>query len=175
MGKLPVGKIKTKYVSGRDPGGFIALPWSVVDSVAYRNLNHPARSLLIEITRQYVRDNNGRLRTSMKYLATRGWKSADVVNRAKQELLAAGLIYETVKGHRPNRASWYAITWQTLDWHNDYDFGARENFKKGDYRDPLCLVHPKASVSGSVVSATGMVPKHEKTESLLRATVQAAL
>ena len=63
----------------RDPGGFIALPWSVLDSAAYNNLSHPARSLLLEFARQYVRDNNGRLLASAAHLSKRGWKSSYVI------------------------------------------------------------------------------------------------
>lgn len=114
---------------GRDSGGFVALPWSVLDCSAYRALSHPARSLLIEFARQYVRDNNGRLLASTKFLKNRGWNSADVIHRAKRELLEAGLIYETVKGHRPNKASWYAITWQGLDKDSRYDTGAWEGWR----------------------------------------------
>ena len=47
--------------SGRDAGGFVALPWSVLDCPAYARLSHPARALLFELARQFVRDNNGRL------------------------------------------------------------------------------------------------------------------
>lgn len=119
--------------SGRDAGGFIALPWSVVDSPAYQALGHPAKALLTEIARQFVRDNNGRLLCSMAYMGTRGWKSADVVQRAKNELIAAGFIYETAKGQRPNKASWYAVTWRTLDRHPNYDAGAVEGFVRGAY------------------------------------------
>lgn len=115
--------------SSRDGGGFVALPWSVLDCGAYRALSHPAKSLLIEFARQYVRDNNGRLLASTKFLKNRGWNSADVIHRAKLELLEAGLIYETVKGHRPNKASWYAITWQNLDKDSRYDAGAWEGWK----------------------------------------------
>jgi hypothetical protein len=129
-----------KASSGRDPGGFVALPWSVLDCPAYANLSHPGRSLLLEIARQYVRDNNGRLLASRAHLATRGWKSADVIQRAKDELLAARFIHETVKGHRPNKASWYAITWQPLDHIAGYDAGAAETFVRSAYRKntPLC-------------------------------------
>lgn len=127
--------------SGRDPGGFVALPWSVLDSAAYKELSHPARSLLLEIARQYVRDNNGRLLASAKYLSKRGWKSSDVISRAKSQLLEARFIHETVKGHRPNKASWYAITWQTLDRLKGYDPGAAETFRRGSYRPgPLLTV-----------------------------------
>ncbi|QWD04986.1 hypothetical protein G6720_06040 [Polynucleobacter paneuropaeus] len=115
---------------GRDGGGFVALPWSVLDCPAYCLLSHPARSLLVAFARQYVLDNNGRLLASGKYLSKRGWRSADVIQRAKRELLDAGFIYETVKGHRPNKASWYAITWQNLDKHPDYDAGIYEGWKE---------------------------------------------
>jgi hypothetical protein len=115
--------------SSRDGGGFVALPWSVLDCPAYRALSHPAKLLLIEFSRQYVRDNNGRLLASTRFLKNRGWNSADVIHRAKLELIEAGLIYETVKGHRPNKASWYAITWQNLDRDSRYDAGAWEGWK----------------------------------------------
>lgn len=120
--------------SGRDAGGFIALPWSVLDCPAYRCLSMHARALLLEVARQFVRDNNGRLLLSRAYMAGRGWKSSDMLNKAKSELLEGGFIHETVKGHRPNKASWFAITWQTLDRHPGYDAGAVEGFQRGAYR-----------------------------------------
>lgn len=122
-----------KSDSGRDAGGFVALPWSVLDCPAYASLSHAARSLLMEIARQFVKDNNGRLLASGAYLRKRGWKSADVITRAKRELLAAGFIFETVMGQRPNKASWYAVTWQRLDKLKGYDEGAAELFKRGAY------------------------------------------
>lgn len=120
--------------AGRDAGGFIALPWTVMDSPAYAELGYPARALLMELARQFVRDNNGRLLTSRAYMAKRGWKSAGVIQDAKNELIKAGFIYETVKGHRPNKASWYALTWRTLDRLPGYDPGAVEGFVRGAYR-----------------------------------------
>ena len=57
--------------AGRDAGGFVALPWSVLDSPAYSGLSHPAKALLLEFARQFVRDNNGRLLCSMTYLGPR--------------------------------------------------------------------------------------------------------
>ena len=104
-----------KIDSGRDAGGFVAMPWSVLDCPAYASLSHPARSLLMEIARQCLQDNNGRLLASAAHLSKRGWKSADVITRAKRDLMEAGFIHETVKGHRPNRASWYAVTWRAID------------------------------------------------------------
>lgn len=123
---------KRKYDS-RDSGGFAAIPWSVIDSTAYKELSLPAKALLIEAARQYHRDDNGRMLLSKAYLATRGWKSSDVLHRAKQELLEAGFIYQTVQGHRPNKASWYACTWWTLDRLQGYDEGAVEGFVRSAY------------------------------------------
>jgi hypothetical protein len=123
-----------KIDHGRDAGGFIALPWSVLDCPAYQNLSHPAKALLFEFARQFVRDNNGRLLASSAYLSKRGWKSSDVITRAKRELINAGFIFETVKGHRPNKASWYAVTWRTLDKHLGYDEGAAQCFERGSYK-----------------------------------------
>lgn len=125
--------------SGRDPGGFIALPWSVVDSAAYRQLSMHARGLLVEVARQYVRDNNGRLLLSLAYMKTRGWRSASMLTKAKRELIAGGLIFETVKGHRPNRASWYALTWYSLDKINGYDAGAEACFVRAAYKKNTTL------------------------------------
>jgi len=122
-----------KRDTGRDAGGFVALPWSVLDCPAYGRLSHPARSLLLEFARQFVRDNNGRLLASAAYLKGRGWNSADTIARAKRQLLEAGFIFETVKGHRPNWASWYAVTWRALDRLDGFDPGAAAAFERGAY------------------------------------------
>lgn len=121
--------------TGRDSGGFIALPWSVIDSPAYARLSHPARALLLELARQFVRDNNGRLLASLAYLSKRGWTSTDVITRAKRQLVAEGFIHETVKGRRPNVASWYAVTWLPLDRLHGYDTGVVETFRRSGYRE----------------------------------------
>ena len=149
--------------AGRDGGGFVALPWAVLDCPAYRLLSHPARSLLIEIARQRVIDNNGRLLASGKYLSKRGWRSADVIHRAKRELIDAGFIYETVKGHRPNKASWYAITWQNLDKLPGYDAGvfegwrdARSGYAKTSYSKNKKVIPPKGASAHVIAPSTGV-------------------
>jgi len=121
------------YAIDRDHGSFIALPWSVLDCPAYARLSHPAKALLLEVARQFVKDNNGRLLISRAYMAKRGWKSSDTITNAKRQLLEGGFIYETVMGHRPNKASWYAVTWLGLDKLPGYDFGAFEGFKRSAY------------------------------------------
>lgn len=139
-----MGKMRgRKDDSWRDAGPFIALPWAVLDSAAYTRLGHSARGLLLELCRQYVQGNNGRLLASRAHLAPRGWKSADVIDRAKKELLAAGFIHETVKGQRPNKASWYALTFYRLDRIPGFDAGAAESFRRSAFRDADPLPKPK--------------------------------
>lgn len=141
--------------SGRDAGGFIALPWSVLDCPAYANLSMHARALLLEVARQYVRDNNGRLLLSRAYMERRGWKSSDMLTKAKRELLVAGFIHQTVQGQRPNKASWYAVTWYALDRHPGYDVGAVETFERSAYRKGVPLknetLRPSNGTEGAAI------------------------
>ena len=119
----------------RDAGGFIALPWAVVDSPAFTSLSVYARALLLELARQYVRDNNGRLLLTRERMAARGWTSNDTLTKARRELEAAGFLYQTVRGHRPSKASWYAVTWAPLDVHPGFDPEALPNFTRSAYKN----------------------------------------
>lgn len=159
-----------KFSGGRISGGFLAFPWSVLDSTAWYDLSHVARSLLVDMARQYRGTNNGQLLLSRAHLSKRGWNSSDTITRAKRELLASGLIFETVKGHNPNKASWYALSWRDLDRHPGYDDGAFEAFKRGAYRVgpvlPLIPAKPTKEHLYERWRSAGTV------ESLFRETVQ---
>lgn len=58
-----------------------------------------------------------------------------MLTKAKRELLKGGFLHETVMGHRPNKASWYAMTWRALDRIPGYDAGAVESFRRGAYNE----------------------------------------
>lgn len=119
----------------RDGTGFIALPHVVVDSPAWAKLTWPARSLLVELARQYRPNMNGRLLATTKILEPRGFNSHQTVSRALAELESAGFIYKTCQGGRPARASLYAVTWHALDAPRDlYDHDAHRIFPRGAYR-----------------------------------------
>ncbi len=131
----PVSRKKRgKGTSDRDGDAFVALPWVVLDSAAFQSLSHPARSLLLEVARQYGRSNNGKLLCSAAYLSKRGWNSAGVIHRALRDLIDRGLLHMTVQGHRPNKASWFALTWYAIDHLPGYDIGALETFPRSAYR-----------------------------------------
>ncbi len=156
---------RQKGDSGRDAGGFIALPWSVLDCLAYRRLSMHARAMLLEVARQFVKDNNGRLLMSRAYMATRGWKSMDMLNKCKAELIEAGFIFQTVQGHRPNKASWYAVTWRILDKLPGYDAGTEQLFKRGAYQNGAFLRPPHGTERAAIAPLHGTgkgltVPPH---------------
>ena len=150
--------------AGRESGGFVALPWSVLDSQAFQRLSHPARSLLLELARQFVRDNNGRLMASLAQLKSRGWSSNDTITRALRELQAAGFVFQTVQGQRPNKASWYAITWRNLDRHTGYDAGTWEGFQRGAYRQTEGLKNATLTPSDGAVKNASLTPSRGDIE-----------
>ena len=151
--------------TSRDQGGFVALPWSVLDCPAYARLSVHARAMLMELARQFVRDNNGRMLLSRVYMATRGWKSMDMLNKCKVELIDAGFIFQTVMGHRPNKASWYAVTWRALDKIPGYDAGTEQLFKRGAYQNGTAVRPPHGTERSSIAPPHGTeinptVPPH---------------
>lgn len=118
--------------TGRDGTRFVALPYTVLDSPAFLGLSYSARALLLDIARQFSGSNNGKLVVCDKAMAPRGWTSSTTIHKAKRELLEAGFLCETRKGQKPNKASWFAITWQSLDWTSDMDI-SRAGFTRGAY------------------------------------------
>jgi hypothetical protein len=107
----------------RFPGGFLAIPHCVSNSIRYRRLSAISVKLLIDIGNQYNGKNNGDLCATWSLMRPRGWKSEDTLNRAKRELLQAGFIAETRKGRRPNLCSLYGLTWFELNPSIKFDIG----------------------------------------------------
>lgn len=123
-----------KKTQDRDGNQFVLIPWIVMDSEKFKELPNTAKVLLLYMARQVGPNNNGQLLASTRYMQKHyAWKSSDVLFRAKKRLLNDGFIYETVKGRRPNRASWYGVTWLPLMRHPDFDAGAHEGFVRSAY------------------------------------------
>ena len=162
------GNPRSRKNTGRDPGQFIALPMIVLKSPAYLGLSAHARSLLLEVALQFNGHDNGRMLLSRAHLLPRGWKSSDMITKAKRELLQAGFIFETVMGHRPNKASWYAVTWQSLDKLLGFDSGAADAFERSAYRKtvpaPVCAKN--APLRPHPGTAKRVVAPHGGTRSL---------
>lgn len=115
MGRQKKGKQQT--------GRFLLLPHMVLCSPSFHELSGSAVKLLIDIAVQYNGKNNGDLACAFKVMKPKGWRSEATLDRAKKELLAAGFIAETRKGHLPNTCSLYGITWQPLNPNGKLDIG----------------------------------------------------
>jgi hypothetical protein len=61
-------------------------------------------------------------------------------------LIEAKLIHQTVQGHFPKTASWFAVTWRNLDRISGYDTGAAETFQRGCF---VSMVIKNASLKPS--------------------------
>jgi len=57
------------------------------------------------------------------------------VLRAVHELQACGLLIETRKGARPNKAAWFALSWLDLDHGQGLDIDPKQ-YRRGDYLRP---------------------------------------
>lgn len=125
----------TKFKRNRSDGTrFVLLPFTVLESQAYLSLTGQQIRLLIDIAHQYKGDNNGRLLAAWAYLSNqRGWKSQTTISLGLQVLMERGLIFRTRQGQRPNKTSWYALTWQPLDHHKGMDVGGQA-LPRGAYK-----------------------------------------
>lgn len=88
----------------RDSGGFVAIPLAVLQSVALSQASAHAKALFLDLCAQLRADNNGDLSACWRFMQPRGWASQHTLQKAKKELVERGLIVETRKGARPNKA-----------------------------------------------------------------------
>ena len=146
-------------VSGR----YTALPHEVMDSVAFRNAGHTARSLLFELLRQHNGGNNGRLQLAGPWLKRRGWTSSDVIQRAKRELLERELVIQTRQGGLNFGPSWFAVTWLPISNFVGLDLTANQ-YHPGAWRfldaSPIAQkqsTHPVKRNSTAPSSGVGVV------------------
>lgn len=103
-------KPQAEQVAGR----YSAIPHSVMDSTAFSEASHPARSLIFELIRQHTGRNNGHMQLASGWLRRRGWKSADVVQRAKAELITRQLAIKTRLGGLNAGPDLWAVTWLSI-------------------------------------------------------------
>lgn len=92
---------------------YAATEHRVIDSDAYADLTFSARSLLVLMTRQLSKDNNGHLQATFSYTRRFGF-SVNTLFRAIGELIAHGMIYRTRSGGYHQGAAKYAVTWLSI-------------------------------------------------------------
>ncbi|MDO9313351.1 MAG: hypothetical protein Q7T97_02250 [Burkholderiaceae bacterium] len=139
----------------RDGRQFVLLPHVVLESPGYRLATHPARSLLIDIAMQYTGHNNGKLVACAKYLKVKGWNSNATIVRARHDLIDCGLLIETRKGARPNKAAWFALSWLDLDQGQGLDIDPTF-YRRGAYMTPdkIAIQNTAPAPSGGAAATT---------------------
>lgn len=142
-------------------GSFSAMPHGVMDSNAFQGAGHTARSLLYELIRQLSGRNNGHLQLTSPWLKKRGWSSADVVQRAKGELIERGLIVLTRQGGLNTGPCLYGVTWLQISNFVGLDLSP-QNYHPGQWRlmDKSPLIEKRGPSSAS---RSGAVPSHGAT------------
>lgn len=131
MRKQTLSQVKHKRDGAN--GAVLVMPHVVLNSAAYKTLSGNAIKLLIDIAQQYNTHNNGALLASWRYMSeNRGWKSSDLLSKAKNELLERDLLIQTVQGQRPNKASWYGLGWLALDDITGMEI-TQQNWPRGAY------------------------------------------
>jgi len=107
-------------------GLYGAIPHAVLDSVAFKGAGYPAKALIFDLMRQHSGNNNGHLHLSFSWLEGRGWKSRDVIQRARAELIKYNLLIQTRQGGLNIGASRYAVTWLKISNFVGLDIQSKE-------------------------------------------------
>lgn len=111
---------------------YAAIEHRVIDSPAYADLTFSARSLLLLISRQLSKDNNGHVQATFSYMSRFGFDSDRTITRGVADLISHGFIYRTRAGGYQQGAAQYAVTWLPIK-HRDGLF--LEGFKSCAWRD----------------------------------------
>jgi len=148
---------RNRHKGNRIGEGFVALPYSVLNSPLFLALSPHAIKLLIDVAAQYRGDNNGDLALAWKTMKPRGWRSEATLHKAKRELLDACFLYETRKGRRPNVCSLFALTWPLLDDSDKFDPGAKAGFTRNEFRFKAPLVFVAGSAKSVVPTSPAVV------------------
>lgn len=151
-----MGRAKHKY-KNHDGSRFVLLPHVVMDSPAYLNLSFSATTMLVDVARQYSGSNNGKLVLCDKALKRRGWNSHATITKAKRELIEAGLLFLTRQGYRPNKASWYALTWLSLDWTPEMEISLAA-FPRGAYLENKSRPSENGARGKTIAPNSGVSP-----------------
>lgn len=129
-------RAKSRYKGSRYTEPFVGIVRSVFESPAFVALSPHACKLLLELAGQYRGDNNGNLTVAWSVVSKRGWRSRTTLWRCKAELIEAGFVYVTRKGHMPSTCELLALTWFPLDVSPKFDADALHGFQPRAY-----LVH----------------------------------
>ena len=99
-----------KYLKnkGRNTGRFVALPYNLLESDAWKDLSPEAALIYIEVKRRYNGKNNGDIPLSCREASVAAHCSKGTAGKKLAELVEHGFIKQVHKGRFRNR---HASTW----------------------------------------------------------------
>lgn len=153
-------------------GLYSAIPHAVMDGNSFMGASYPAKALLFELMRQHSGNNNGHLHLSFGWLKRRGWKSRDVIQRARDELIEHGLLIQTRQGGLNIGASRYAVTWLKITNFVGLEIEGKDYHPGAwSFMDTLPIAKQNATTSppagkGNTASRYGSLPPAGTGESL---------
>ena len=123
---------KKKELPERISGGYSAIPWSVMDSNAFKGTTDKAKSLLFALMRQHNGRNNGRMQLNKNWLREHGWTCPESILKARDELIDRGLVIETRRGGLNMGLNLYALTWHPITDFTGLDI-SKQAYRQGAY------------------------------------------
>lgn len=160
---------RAKFKGSKYTEPFVGIVRSVFDAPAFAALSPHACKLLLELAGQYRGDNNGNLTVAWSVVSKRGWRSRTTLWRCKAELIEAGFVYVTRKGHMPSTCELLALTWFPLDVSPKFDPEAVACFTPKAYSKGAPLATPQAKPKRDWTLPNGGRPTDEKTRSFVHA------
>lgn len=158
---------RARYRGSKYNEPFCGIVRSVFESPAFAALSPHACKLLLELVGQFRGDNNGNLTAAWSVVSKRGWRSRTTLWRCKAELIEAGFVYVTRKGHMPSTCELLALTWFPLDVSPKFDPEALACFAPKAYAKSTPLAMPQAKPKRDWTLPNGGRGSDEKTRSFV--------
>jgi hypothetical protein len=158
---------RPKFKGSKITEPFVAVYRSVFESPAFTALSPHACKLLLELIGQYRGDNNGNLTVAWSIVSKRGWRSRSTLWRCKAELIEAGFVYITRRGHMPSTCELLALTWFALDPSPKFDPEALHCFTPKAYKANTPLPMPPPKFKPDWTQPNGGRDTSAKTQSLV--------
>ena len=111
---MTTGQNRRRHRGSSLSGPFLALPHAYFRTPEFAMLSGRAVKLLLELAFQYSGSNNGDLCATFRVMRLRGFRSADQLQKARDELIDSGWIVVSSQGGR-HAATLYALTFHRID------------------------------------------------------------
>lgn len=96
----------------------LVVPNVILNHPNYRRLSFAGKAVVWDIAAEYTGHNNGYLSATRNEMIERNWPSPATLQRAINEAIHYGILFQTQQGGRNKVPNLYAITWRKVN-HRD--------------------------------------------------------